>query len=88
MGPKKQGFCWPRINCSQKKLPNFGSPSGDILSKIGHDFSNKVDQKLKLSINHFYKKCAHKQLFFDEKKIRFLAKNLAFEDPYSLLGEK
>ena len=34
MGPKKQGF-WPRINCSQMKLPNFGSPSGDSLSKIG-----------------------------------------------------
>ena len=32
-------------------------------SKIGHDFSNKVVQKLKLSINHFYKK-----LFFNEKK--------------------
>ena len=32
MGPKKQGF-WPRINCSQMKLPNFGSPSGDSLSK-------------------------------------------------------
>ena len=50
------------------KLPNFVSSSGDGLSKIGHDFSNKVVQKLKLSINHFYKKCAHKQLFFNEKK--------------------
>ena len=67
MGPQKQGF-WPKINCSQMKLPNFVSSSGDGLSKIGHDFSNKVVQKLKLSINHFYKKCAHKQLFFNEKK--------------------
>ena len=44
------------------------SSSGDGSSKIGHDFSNKVVQNLKLSINHFYKKCAHKQLFFNEKK--------------------
>ena len=28
MGPKKQGF-WPRINCSQMKIPDFESPSGD-----------------------------------------------------------
>ena len=31
-------------------------------------FSRKVVQKLKLSINHFHKKSATKQLFFDEKK--------------------
>ena len=41
MGPKKQGF-WPRINCSQMKLPNFGSPFGDSLSKFGCHFSNKA----------------------------------------------
>ena len=52
------------------KLPNFVSPSRESLPKIGHDFSNKVVQKLKSSINHFYKKCAHKQLFFNEKKIQ------------------
>ena len=69
MGPQNQGF-WLKINCSQMKLPNFVSPSGDGSSKIGHDFSNKVVQKLKLSINHFYKKCAHKQIFFNEKKFR------------------
>ena len=69
MGPQNQGF-WPKINCSQIKLPNFVSSSGDGLSNIGHDFSNKVVQKLKLSINHFYKKCAHKQLFFNGKKVR------------------
>ena len=68
MGPQNQGF-WPKINCSQMKLPNFVSSFGDGLLNIGHDFSNKVVQKLKLSINHFYKKCAHKQLFFNEKKI-------------------
>ena len=67
MGLQNQGF-WSKINCSQMKLLNFVSSSGDSLSKIGHDFSNKVIQKLKLSINHFYTKCAHKQLFFNEKK--------------------
>ena len=51
---KKQGF-WPKINCGQMKLPNFVSSSGDGSSKIGHDFSNKLVQKLKLSINDFYK---------------------------------
>ena len=50
------------------KLPNFVSPYADNSSKIGHDFSNKVVRKLKLSINHFLKKCAPKQLFLDEKK--------------------
>ena len=49
------------------KFPNFVPSSGDGSSKIGHDFINKVVQKLKLSINHFYEKCAHKQLFFNEK---------------------
>ena len=52
------------------KLPNFVSPSSDRSSKIGHDFGNKVVQKLTLSINIFYKKRAPKQLFFIEKKIQ------------------
>jgi hypothetical protein len=68
MGPQSQGF-WPKINCSQMKLPNFVSSSGDSSSKIGHDFSNKVVQKLKLN-KLFKKKCAPKQLFFNEKKIK------------------
>jgi hypothetical protein len=50
------------------KSPNFASPSGDSLSKIGHNFSNRVVQKLRLSINYFKKKCAPKQLFLIEKK--------------------
>ena len=53
------------------KLPNFVFSSCDGSSKIGHvhDFSNNVVQKLKLPITHFYKKkCAHKQIFFNEKK--------------------
>ena len=57
MGPKKQGF-WPRINCSQMKLPNFGSPSGDISSKIGRHFSNKVVLKLKSAKYAFNEKDA------------------------------
>ena len=72
MGPKKQGF-WPRINCSQMKLPNFGSPSGDKSSKIGLHFSNKVVLKLKSAKNAFYKKGVHELIFFNEiffRKIR------------------
>ena len=53
MGPQNQGF-WQKIICSQMKLPNFVPSSGDGSSKIGHDFSNKVVQKLKLSINVFF----------------------------------
>ena len=64
MGPKKQGF-WPRINHSQMKFLNFGSPSGDSPSKIGGHFSNKVVLKLKSSKNAFYKKGALK--FFLER---------------------
>jgi hypothetical protein len=71
LSPKKQSF-GQKINCSQMKLPNFVSPSGESFSKIGHDFSKKIVQKLKLSINTFHKKCAPKQLFFNEKKsVRF-----------------
>jgi hypothetical protein len=44
------------------KLPNFVSPFWESWSKDGYDFSNEVVQKLKLSINHFYRKCATKQL--------------------------
>ena len=50
------------------KLPNFVSPSSDGSSKIGHDFCNKVVQKLTISINKIYKKRTPKQLFFNEKK--------------------
>ena len=47
MGPQNQGF-WPKINCSQMKLPNFVSSSGDGSSKIGHKqlfFNEKKNQK-------------------------------------------
>ena len=61
----RQGF-WPRINCSQMKLPNFGAPSSDGSSKIGRHFSNKAVLKLKSEKNAFYKKGAPKLIFFDE----------------------
>ena len=61
----RQGFL-PRINCSQMKLPNFGSPSSDSSSKIGRHFSNKVVLKLKSGKNAFYKKGALKLIFFNE----------------------
>ena len=48
------------------KLPNFGSLSGDSLSKIGCHFSNKVVLKLKSAKNAFYKKGAPKLIFFNE----------------------
>ena len=68
MGPKKQGL-WPRINCSQMKLPNFVSPSRESSSKIWHDFSNKVGLNIKLPKTISNKKCTPKLLFFIEKKL-------------------
>ena len=65
MGPKKQGF-WPRINCSKMNLRNFGSPSGDSLSKIVRHFINKVVLKSKSAKNAFYKKGGPKLIFFKE----------------------
>ena len=55
LGPKKQDF-WPKIDCSQMKLPTFVNPPADSSSKIGHDFIYKVVQKLKSSKNYFHKK--------------------------------
>ena len=48
------------------KLPDFESPSGDSLSKIGRHFSNKLALKLKSAKNAFYKKGATKMMFFNE----------------------
>ena len=69
MGFKEQDVL-PKINCTQKKSRNFVNPSADTLSKIGYDFSNKVVQKLRLSKNYFYKKCAPKRVFFNGKEIQ------------------
>ena len=56
-------WCIPRsYKVSFLARTYFGSPSGNSPSKIGHNFSNKVVLKLKLSINYFYKKCASKEL--------------------------
>ena len=52
----------PRFYASRIALLCFTT-----LSKIGSDFSKKVDSKLKLPKNHFNKKCAPKLLFFNEK---------------------
>jgi hypothetical protein len=66
MGPKKQGL-WSRINCSQMKLPNFGSPSSDSSPKIGrHILVNKVVFKSKSAKTAFYEKGAPKLIFFNE----------------------
>ena len=64
MGPKKQGF-WPRINCSQMKLQNFGSPSGDS-QKLGVILVNKVILKFMSAKNAFYNKGAPKLIFFND----------------------
>ena len=66
MGPKKQGF-WPRINCTQMKLPNFENWSNGELSNIGHHFRKK--SYLKIDV---IKKCAPPFIFFNEEKKRFL----------------
>ena len=63
MGPKKHQ---PRINCSQMKLQDFESPSGDSSSKIGRHFSNKVVIKLKSAKNAFYKIGVPKLIFFND----------------------
>ena len=62
------------------------SSESDSYSKIGHGFSNKVVQKLKLSINYFLQKCTPKLLFFIEKKIRQIRMVFDFEN--SLSGQK
>ena len=48
------------------KLPDFESPSGDSLSKIGRHFSNKGVLKLKLPKNNLNKRCTPKLLLFIE----------------------
>jgi hypothetical protein len=50
VGPKKQDF-WPRINILEGKEIKIQSMI-DSLSKIGHDFRNKLSLKLNLSKNY------------------------------------
>ena len=88
----RQGF-WSKINCSQMKLPNFGSPSSDSSSEIGRHFRNKSHSIFKLSQNAFYKKGAPKLIFFNEiffrmirmsltEKIDFESQNFAIFDNF------
>ena len=58
VGPKKQDF-WPRINIFEGFLKKNLSMNAS-LPKIGHDFSNKVVQKLALEKNVFNKKWSPK----------------------------
>ena len=91
MGHKKQGF-WPRINCIQMKLLNFGSPSDDSSSKIGRHFSNKVVLKLKSAKNAFYKEGWPKLVFFYEnffqKDSDDFRHRIHFESPKLALFDK
>ena len=48
------------------KLPNFGSPSSDSLSKIGPHLSKKVVKKMKSAKNAFYKKGGPELIFFND----------------------
>ncbi len=72
------------------KLLNFMSPTRKSLTKIGHNFSNKVVQKLKFS-NKINKSCSPSPIFFNEKKVRNFAYipifilSLLDENAYSLL---
>ena len=65
VGPKKQDF-WPRINILEGKKFKKILSMNVSLSKIGHDFSNKVVQKLTLEKNVFNKKWSPKLIFSNE----------------------
>ena len=65
VGPKKQDF-WQRINiCTERKKKKVMSMNVK-LSKIGHDFCNKVVQKLTKEKKCFKKKLSPKLIFFNE----------------------
>ena len=49
---------------------NFENWCNGELSKCGHHFSNNLILKMMLSKNVNNKKCAHKLIFFNEKKMR------------------
>ena len=67
MGPKKQGF-WHKINCSQMKLPDFESPSGDSPSKSANFGLSKlifyVKNQPNLSKKNFIEKYPFRGTFF------------------------
>ena len=59
----RQSF-WPRINCSQIKLPDFESPSGDGLSKSANFGLSKWIFYVKNHLN------LSKKIFMDEYLLR------------------
>ena len=63
VGPKKQD-CWPRIKILKGFF--FNLSMNVSLSKIGHDFSNKVVQKLTEEKNVCNKKWSPKLIFFND----------------------
>ena len=64
------------------KLLTFVNPSDDSLSKIGHDFSNKVDQKLKLSKTDWGTKTLYtSKESWEQSSFRFEIKSLTFVNP-------
>ena len=67
VGTKLERFLHKKKH-TQRKLLNFGFQINGELSKIGHNFSNKVILKLILSKNGNNKKIAPKLVFFIEKK--------------------
>ena len=64
LGPKKQDL-WPRINILKGKKKKI-LPMNYSSSKIGHDFSNKVVQKLTEEKKCFNKKWSPKLILFNE----------------------
>ena len=97
MGPKKQGF-WPRINCSQMKLPDFESPSGDSLSKSANFGLSKcifyVKNHRNLSKKNFIEEYQFKGTFFVKSifadfyfKTILLLKSCPIFDELSLDGD-
>ena len=77
----RQGF-WPRINCSQMKLPDFESPSGDSLSKSANFGLSKwifyVKNHPNLSKKKFIEEYQFMRTVFDYSW--FLTKNLSFAE--------
>ena len=63
MGPKSKIFGQESTYMKEKKFKILSMNVS--LSKIGHDFSNKVVQKLTLEKNVFNKKWSPKLIFWD-----------------------
>ena len=70
----------------------FANPRNYVLSKNGHDFSNKAVLKLKIPKNVFNKKCGPKLLFsteiFPRKILMIFDIEIIFESPILALFDK